>query len=293
MTRDRPLGRPALAPSAVAAAIGVYAEQRAFEQIVRDVWPSGDTARAILDARRPGERREATRVWAFAERFAADYFPLQLCEEYAEIVGEVPFYRFGFSYDEVEAYNGRIGYLMLLIAVLGGAMPGLVAHCDALREEAGIGVETLNLIAADQREPASIDAALVGTPYAAMGDLARWLYGDTGSCFLDITWDMQVVDNEDWTPGIIAMLTAEWRAAEALMARVDALATLLESDPDAHFAALLRAAAHPQPSEMARSAACEGDHDGPEVAARISHPTLVAARAHADAAPERDLASLA
>ncbi len=235
------VGRPPPMPGEVVTAIGVYEAQLAFERIVRELWPAGDTARAILDARRPGERRETTRVWAFVERCEADYFPLQPCEEYAEIVGEVPIYRFGLTYDEVEAWDGRTGHLLLVIAVLGGAMPGLAAHCDFLREEAHVTDETLALILADQREPAALDAALVGTPYAATGDLARWLYGDTGSCFLDATWEMQVIDNEDWTPGIVATLTAQWRAAETLMGRVDALATLLEADSDAHFAALLRA----------------------------------------------------
>lgn len=235
------IGRPPPAPGEVAAEVGVYEAQRAFERIVRDLWPVGDTARAILDARQPGIRRETARVWAFAERFAEEYFPICLCEEYAEIVGEVPFYRFGLAYDEVEAWDGRTGHLLLMIVVLGGAMPGLAAHCDFLREEAHVTDETLALIPADQRDPATLDAALVGTPYAATGDLARWLYGDTGSCFLDATWDVQVIDNEDWTPGIVASLTAQWREAEALMGRVDALATLLEADPDAHFAALLRA----------------------------------------------------
>ena len=250
------IGRPPPAPGEVAAEIGVYEAQRAFERIVRDLWPVGDTARTILDARRPGERREATRVSAFAERFAEEYFPLALCEEYAEIVGEVPFYRFGLTYDEVEAWDGRVGHLLLMIAVLGDAMPGLAAHCDLLREEAGIADETLALIPAEQRDPATLDAALAGTPYAATGDLARWLYGDTGSCFLDATWEMQVLDNEDWTPGLIAELTTQWRAAEALMALVDALATLLEADPDGHFADLLRAIG---PSRQTAEASEGGD----------------------------------
>lgn len=251
------VGRPPPMPGEVAAAIGVYEAQRAFERIVRELWPTGDAARAILDARRPGERRETTRVWTFLERCEADYFPLQPCEEYAELVDEVPFYRFGLTYDEVEAWDGRSGQLLLAIAVLGGAMPGLAAHCDFLREEAHVTDETLALIPADGREPAALDAALVGTPYAATGDLARWLYGDTGSCFLDATWEIQVIDNGGWTPGIVATLTAQWRAAEALMGRVDALATLLETDPNAHLAALLRAVgASGQPS-----GASEGGND--------------------------------
>lgn len=271
-------------PGEVAAAIGVFEAQLAFERIVRSLWPTGETARAILDARRPGERRETTRVWAFVERCEADYFPLQPCEEYAELVNEVPFYRFGLTYDEVEAWDGRVGQLLLAIAVLGGAMPGLAAHCEFLREEAYVTDETLALIPADQRDPAALDAALGGTPYAATGDLARWLYGDTGSCFLDATWEMQVIDNEDWTPGIVATLTAQWRAAEALMGRVDALATLLEADPDAHFAALLqvseggvepakRAPANPGGPDNASvtepDRQQEGDDDGADRAPRL------------------------
>lgn len=175
----------------------------------------------------------------------------------------MPFYRFGLTYDEVETWDGRTGHLLLMIAVLGDTMPGLAAHCDVLREEMGIADETLALIPADQRDPTALDAALAGTPYAATGDLARWLYGDTGSCFLDATWEMQVLDNEDWTPGLIAALTTQWRAAEALMARVDALATLLEAAPDAHFAALLRAAGPiRQPAE-----AIEGGDD--DLAGRV------------------------
>lgn len=124
-------------PGEVAATIGVYEAQIVFERLVRDLWPNGDTARTILDARRPEMRRETTRVWAFAERFADDYFPLYLCEEYAEIVGEVPFYRFGLTYDEVERWDGRTGHLLLLIAVLGETMPGLAAPATSCATRRG------------------------------------------------------------------------------------------------------------------------------------------------------------
>lgn len=234
------LGHGPPAPRKVAAAIGIYEDQLAFERIVRDCWPRGHTARTILDVRNSGERRETTRVCAFIERFSAEYFPLVPGDAYAEVVGEVPFERLGFTYDDVEEYGGRLGYLMLIVAVLGDTTPGLVAHCETLRDEAGIAPDTLALIPADQRDPDELDAALAGGPYAAAADLARWLYGTTGSCFLDLTWEMQVLDNEGWTRAFVDELRAQWLAAEPLIARVDALATLLESDPDARFAALLR-----------------------------------------------------
>ncbi len=243
------LGRPPPAPGEVAAAIGVYPDQLAFERLVRDLWPGDGAARAILDARDPGERRETARVRAFVERFSACHFPLQPCEEYGEVVGEVPFERLGFAYDEVEGYDGRLGYLLLLIAVMGDAMPGLTAHAEALHRDAGVTLGTLGLVPAGQREPDRLAALLVGTPYAAATDLARWLYGETGSCFLDLTWDVQVLDNAGWTPAFVAALTAQWRETAPLIARVDALATLLEADPDTQFAALLRAIgsrAHPE-----------------------------------------------
>jgi len=285
------LGRHPSSPGGLVAAIGVYEELRAFERIVRDLWPQGEQADSILGARRPGERRESTRVWAFVERCSADYFPLQPCEEYAEVIGEIPFERLGFSYDDVEEYNGGIGYLLLLIAVLGDTIPGFAAHCDALHEEASIAETTFAAIPAGQRTPDRLAAALDGTPYAATTDLARWLYDETGSCFLDLTWEMQLLDNDGWTPAFIDELRAQWRAAAPLIARVDALATLLESDPDAHFAALLRALGTVPGSAVAGAeitTACTGtgvgEGEGDGVAAASARDALALADGRGDLA---------
>ena len=47
-------------------------------------------ATEILAARRPGERREQTRVAAFLDRVGAELFPVYELEEYEQVAGGVP-----------------------------------------------------------------------------------------------------------------------------------------------------------------------------------------------------------
>ena len=237
--------RRARPPSAreVTEAIATWEARAAFEGLVRPWFPGPAEAAAILGARQPGWSREGARVTAFVERFSERYFPLVFCEEYEELIGEVPWERQGLGWDEVSQFNGPLGQLLLIIAVLGDVTPSLDAHCDELHREHGIRRETLALIPRGQRALEDLEAALGGGPHAATVDMARWLYQCTGSCFLDLTWEYEVVDNEGWTGAYVADLAEQWRHARALIERVDALARHLEATPDRHFATLLRAVA--------------------------------------------------
>ena len=246
-------GRP-LSPRSLLGALEGLGHERDFAALVHRLWPEGETARAILTAEEPGWPREAARVVAFCERFGEDFFPIELCEEYEHVVGYgIPFARLGFTYDAVEEFDGRLGVLMALIGILGDSMPGFVAHCELLEEELGLDPAVFALAPHGQRDPGPLARALGEGPYVAMVDLATWLYRETGTAFLDSCGQLPSARFDAWTPEAVAALTADWARARPLLERVEVLADLLESDPHAHFPALLR---------LAASAPVEGGTDG-------------------------------
>ena len=98
-------------PTSVAALLDGHAAQLEFRRIVEEIFP--DAAAEILAARRPGERREHTRVAAFLDRVGAELFPVYEVEEYEQVVGGVPFIRNGWSYERHHDLDLQAGELLL------------------------------------------------------------------------------------------------------------------------------------------------------------------------------------
>lgn len=250
----RALLRRPPAPAGVAAFLLGYPGEVAFRHLVAAVFPEPADAAAILGARPTGGHswadRETARCWAFSHLVEERLFPVYEMSEYAEVLAGVPFIRAGWTDERThELEDLRRGEWMLLALCLGADGPGGLAWHDALAREAGVRAADLARLPPDGFDRRTLHARLDGTPWAATAEFADWLAGDTGTCFLDFTDELDVLDNDEWDPAYLADLAAQWRLAEGIQARIAALCARLEADPAARFAALVAAALGSQAGE--------------------------------------------
>jgi hypothetical protein len=232
--------RPALiAPTALAALLGGQEAFQLFRQLVRELFP--DDWRDVLDAREAGGDREAARVWAFCRLVEERFFPVFEGDEYAHVAYEVPFVRNGWSFDRFHDLEVPPGELLLLAlcahpyALDAGARTALLDAAERL-----VTREILLQVPEGGVEPEELHRRLDGTPYAAAADFADWLWGATGSAFLD--YDDEVVLDVPWTRENVDELARQWQGARALLERVTALCRWLEAAPADRFTRLLDAA---------------------------------------------------
>jgi hypothetical protein len=172
----------------------------------------------------------------------ANYFPVYEACEYEQVAYEIPIVRFGWPFERLHDLDMRVGELLLLTLcgdpyVLDSGMR--VSLLEAA--ERHVPRELLTAIPGDGLAPSDLSARLEGTPFAAAGDFAAWIFRDTGFLFLDAD-DEDVVAIE-WTRENVDELTRQWREANALLGRAAELVRWLEADPPAHFARLLEAVA--------------------------------------------------
>jgi hypothetical protein len=268
----RALRRLPVRPTSVAALLGDHAAAMEFRGIVAAIFPNA--ASEILAATQPGATREQARVWAFLHHVEAHYFPVFEVDEYAQVVLGVPFIRDAWTLDRLHELDTSVGRLLLL-ALCAQPYAGMDTRIPLLDAVAGV-VPTAAL--ADLPEggftPDDLHARLDGTPYAAASAFADWVWGESGSVFLDLDDEIEVSD-ADWTPDVIAELTAQWRVAEAILDHIDALTAWLEADPPARFARLLDAA-------LGRDAHLRYEQERSHYAIEITETGLVPIR------PERD-----
>ena len=236
----------------------------AFRAIVREVLPEAEAE--ILAATEQGGDRESARVWAFLQRIEAAYFPVYDADEYDHVVCGIPFVRNAWSYERFHDLTNLSVGEMLLFALCAqpyeGGHDSRVSLLDAV--QAHVPRTLLADVPTGGLTPAELHERLDGTPYAAAADYAEWLWGDTGSVFLDV--DDEVVVDVDWTRENVLELAQEWEAATGVLDRSTELAGWLEADPAPRFEKLLDAAlgrdAHLNYERMRRFYACEITEQG-------------------------------
>ncbi len=235
----------------------------AFRQIVREVFP--DAEAEILAATGANGDRESARVWAFLNRVEAELFPVYDVDEYDQVLCGIPFVRNAWSYERFHELDLSAGEMLLFALCAQPYMSGYdsrVALLDA--GEAHVPRALLAEIPEGGLTPAELHERLDGTPYAAAAEFADWLWGDTGSVFLDV--DDETVADIEWTRENVLELADEWRLARDLLDRTGELARWLEADPAPRFAHLLDAAlgrdAHLEYERMRRFYACEITEQG-------------------------------
>lgn len=246
----RALRRRPPAPAGVAAFILGYPGEVAFRRLVGDVFPDPVDVAAILGALPTGGHswadRETARCWAFSHLVEERYFPVYEMGEYAEVLAGVPFVRAGWTDERAHELDDlRRGEWMLLALCLGADGPGGLARYDALAHEAGVRAVDLARLPPEGVDRQMLHARLDGTPWVAAAEFADWLASDTGTCFLDFTDELDVLDDDKWDPAYLADLAAQWRRAEGIRGRIDELCARLEGAPAARFAALVAATLEP------------------------------------------------
>lgn len=238
-TLGRALRRAPLAPLSVAALLGGQRAAAEFRRIVYAVFPTA--ADAILAATQPGATREQARVWAFLHRVEAELFPVNELDEYEQVVWGVPFIRDGWTYDRFHTLDLPRGQLLMfaLCAQPYAELDTRIPLLDAISELVPPAV--LADIPEGGLTPRELHAHLDGTQLAAVADFADWVWGATGSVFLDLDDEVDVSD-ATWTPEVLTELTAQWQLAQELLDRIETLAAWFEADPAARFVRVLDAA---------------------------------------------------
>lgn len=234
------LRRLPVLPASVAALLRDREGYLAFRRIVRELFP--DEEAEILAAGSAGSSRENDRVWAFLHRVEATYFPVYEVDGYDQVAYGIPFVRNGWSYDRLHELDMRPGELLLFALCAQPFEPGYdtrVSVLDAV--EVHVPRELLFEIPERGFTPDELRERLGGTDYRGAADFADWLWGDTGTPFLDLDDEMEVVD-ADWTQEIVLELAEQWMKASAILDRIAELASWLEIDPPKHFSRLLGAA---------------------------------------------------
>ena len=186
-----------MAPTSVGSLLQSHESYLAFLQIVREVFP--DEEGEILAACQPGASRENARVWAFLQKVEERFFPVYEVEEYEQVVCGIPFVREGWSYDSFHDLDLPPGQLLLLAVCAhpyGPEFGGRVALLDAC--EAHVPRSVLLEMPEGGIAPADVRERLANGPYAAAADFADWVWGETGTAFLDLDDETEVYDAE-WT----------------------------------------------------------------------------------------------
>jgi hypothetical protein len=228
-----------VSPTSVAALLERQEAILAFRQIVREIVPEGETE--IWAARVQGGTRENARVWEFLRRVKGQFFPVYECDEYEQVTWGIPLVRNAWDYDRLHALEMPLGELLLfVICSYPYDDPGLRLPALDLAER-HVSRQVLQAIPADGFTPTELHARLDETPYAAAAEFADWLWGQTGTVFLDVAEEIELID-AGWTCDIVADLARQWQRASAILDRIGQLVSWLEADPADHFARLLDAA---------------------------------------------------
>lgn len=236
-------------PVALAGLLDGRSGAPAFRRVVETIFP--EDAAAILAAQSPRLGRAGSRVAAFLERVEASLFPVYEFDEgwydeetdaYDAVLRSIPFVRLGWDYEELHGLDRRDGHRLLLALCEHPYAGADDAHLALLESLATlVPVATLLQIPRGGLHPATLHGRLDGGRFAAAAEFGDWVWGGTGTAFLDFDDTADIADAH-WTPEIVAMLTEHWQRADAMLTRIDELAAWLEGDPPARFAELVRAA---------------------------------------------------
>jgi hypothetical protein len=151
----------------------------AFRAIVRELFP--DDEAEILAAHDQGAGRQTARVWAFCRKVEERYFPLHEAEEYEQLLGDIPFVRDAWSFDELHDLDGRPPGMLLLLALCTHPYDAGTRTAALDAAEAHVPGELLCQLPADGLAPDELRARLEGTRFEAAADFAAWLFADIRS----------------------------------------------------------------------------------------------------------------
>ncbi|MDP3062707.1 MAG: hypothetical protein Q8O40_05800 [Chloroflexota bacterium] len=238
------------APPSLGALLNLIAGAEGFEdfqKLVREYLP--DCEHDIL----AGQPRE--QVAAFAQHFRVRYFPLHESMEWGEVEEEypysdvltaIPIRPIGISWDdyhELEAWSTGLQLLMALVSdpYFETGEPDDGARV-ALLESCAVKVDELvKRIPKHGWGPEELHKRLDGTRYAAAALCADWLWHQTDTPWLDLTYEDMDGGGLDWCRENVEWFTQQWPRVEAIEGGIHDLAAWLEEAPEPHFRELLDA----------------------------------------------------
>ncbi|MFN8472810.1 MAG: hypothetical protein U0822_11525 [Anaerolineae bacterium] len=230
------LRRTVARPRSAAALLACHASELEFRLVVQAIFP--DEAADIWQVRQAGTSRETTRVEAFLRRVEERFFPVYEAEEYDQVAWAIPFVRLGWSYEDFHDLERRLGELLLL-ALCEAPTDIRVALLDWA--EAHVPSDVLARIPREGFSRAEMHTQFDNTSCSVVAEFVDWLWGETGTAFLDLDDEIEVTD-AGWSSQNVLDLAEQWREAQAILDRIEGLVTWLEADPAAHFAQLVDAA---------------------------------------------------
>ena len=204
----RTLRRMPASPTSVAALLRGQDGYLAFRRIVRELFQAEEAA--ILGAGQPGVGRENARVWAFLHLVEERFFPVYELDEYDQVATGIPFVREGWSYERFHDLDLPPGQLLLLCLCAHPYGPDSANRVPLLEAcEAHVPRSLLEAIPTEGLSPDRLRERLEGTAFVGAVDFADWVWGETGTAFLDLDDEAEVWDG-DWTPETVEELAGQW-----------------------------------------------------------------------------------
>ncbi len=80
-------------------------------------------------------------------------------------------------------------------------------------------------------EPQELERWLRDTEYSVVAGFARWLHRETGSPWMDLSWEDEQMGDLPWERELVDYMTEQWPKTEAFFEEIHELAKKLEADP--------------------------------------------------------------
>ena len=207
-----------------------------FLSLVREYLPEKEVD--ILEA--PNEDRAGH----FAGYFEEKYFPLyaemfmdgdDAAEMYLQLLNNIPIMRMGFTFDDYhDLENLRPGFVMLMCLVncpfgFDEGDGALVPIRESTSEQCGKNV--VRRIPESGWDAERLEEWLKGTEYACVGMFGQWLHRETGSPWLDMSYEDEGYGDLQWERELVDYMTEQWPKTDKFLGEIGELAAKLESDP--------------------------------------------------------------
>lgn len=205
-----------------------------FFQIVRDYLPEYERELSRL----PTEERVAL----FISRFGERYFPLahglfdygyEGSEAYWYIVTSIPIDRNAITYEEYHDFDSLPPGFHLLATLVTCPFMGEEGTLVSIRENAAdqTSMALVRRIPSIGWEPDHLATWLKDTKYSVVGTFAKYLHRDTGSPWLDMSYEDEGYGDLVWEKDLIEYMKEQWALTDIFWKEIHDLSERLQKKP--------------------------------------------------------------
>ena len=226
-----------LAPPSIRAIMEQLADSEViaeFFALVKEYLPEHEVALMTMS--------HSDRIFRFCQEFEQKYFPLyegifdmgyDTTEGYHSIMHDIPIARSGITYEEYEDLDSMRPGFVMLEALVTSPFWSDQKEMVALREKVAgwTSMRLVRRIPSSGWSPEQLESFLRGTEYSVVAGFARWLHRQTGSPWLDMSWEDEGYGDLAWEKELVDYMTEQWPITEAFFTEVTDLAAKLEADP--------------------------------------------------------------